>query len=246
MTGYSLAAQRTLLELQTVDSRRDSLDQQYRSHPALASLADLEARCTELAATAPAAEAAAEQARTQIRQAEREAEQIRAHQQRDRARLDAGSVSSPRELEGLQHEVATLQTRLDAVEEGELEAMERLEQAEAELADLHRAQAELTTQKEAMLATLDQARATIDAERASLAADREQLLAEVPEALVTRYERSRAAHGGIGVGALRHGRCEGCRLALTPLDLERVRSAPDDALLTCEECGRLLVRVEDA
>jgi predicted nucleic acid-binding Zn-ribbon protein len=241
-----LAAQRRLLELQAVDSRRDALDQQYRAHPAVASLAELEGRNAELAAVAPAAEAVAEQARAAIRQAEREAEQIRAHQKRDRARLDAGSVSSPRELEGLQHEIATLQTKLDAVEEGELEAMEQLEQAEAELADLQRAQAELATQTEAMLATLDQARATIDAERATLAADRDQLLAELPEALVTRYERSRATHGGVGVGALRHGRCEGCRLALTPLDLDRVRSAPEDALLTCEECGRLLVRVEDA
>jgi predicted nucleic acid-binding Zn-ribbon protein len=25
-----------------------------------------------------------------------------------------------------------------------------------------------------------------------------------------------------------------------------VRAAPEDELLTCEECGRLLVRVEDA
>jgi predicted nucleic acid-binding Zn-ribbon protein len=49
-----------------------------------------------------------------------------------------------------------------------------------------------------------------------------------------------------GVAALRHGRCEGCRLNLTPAALGAAREAPEDALLTCEECGRLLVRVEEA
>jgi predicted nucleic acid-binding Zn-ribbon protein len=246
VSGYPLATQRLLLDLQAVDSRRAALDQQYGTHPALAALADLEARDTELASLAATGEAAAAEARAAIKQAEREAEQIRAHQQRDQKRLDAGAVSSPRELEGLQHEIATLQAKVEVIEEAELESMERLEQAEAQLADVTRARAELTTQKEAHLATLEQARATIDAERATLAADREALLEQVPDDLVARYERSRAGHGGVGVGAMRHGRCEGCRLNLTPVDLARVRSAPDDALLTCEECGRLLVRVEDA
>ncbi len=246
MSGYPLVTQRLLLDLQAVDSRRAALDQQYGTHPALAALADLEARDAELAALAATGEASAAEARAAITQAEREAEQIRAHQQRDQKKLDAGAVSSPRELEGLQHEIATLQTKVEVIEEAELEAMERLEQAEAQLGDVARVRAELTTQKEAQLATLEQARATIDAERATLAADRDALLAQIPADLVTRYERSRAGHGGVGVGALRHGRCEGCRLDLTPLDLARVRAAPEDELLTCEECGRLLVRVEDA
>lgn len=76
--------------------------------------------------------------------------------------------------------------------------------------------------------------------------ERAAIVADLPDDLVARYERSRAQHGGVGVGELRHGRCEGCRLALTPADKARLSAAAEDELLRCEECGRLLVRGEDA
>lgn len=245
MSGYPPQAQRRLLDLQVIDSRRDALDQQWRAHPAVTALAGLQERAVALSEQQQAVDAAVLEAQQAVGQAEREAEQIRAHQQRDQRRLDAGSVSSPRELESLQHEIDTLQVKLDAVEEAELEAMERLEEAESQLAEIGATRATLDAERAEREAELAAAREAIDAERATLSADREALLAEVPADLVARYERSRAGHGGVGVGALRHGRCEGCRLDLTPVDLARVKAAPEDALLTCEECGRLLVRVEE-
>ena len=41
-------------------------------------------------------------------------------------------------------------------------------------------------------------------------------------------------------------RCEGCRLELNPTDLGRMRAAGADAVLRCEECGRILVRTPDS
>lgn len=246
MTGFPPDAQRRLLDVQAADARLDLLEQRWRSHPAVAALQALDTAEAEVAAQAAVHAEAAEQARAEVRAAEREAEQVRAHQQRDRKRLDAGTVSSPRELEGLQHEIATLQHKLDGIEDVELEAMERLEEAEHALAESTAAQDELAASRAAHLAELDEVRAAIDTERAEVRADRAALVAGLPPDLVARYERSRAKHGGVGVAALRQGRCEGCRLSLTPVDLAKARAAPDDALLTCEECGRLLVRVEQA
>jgi predicted nucleic acid-binding Zn-ribbon protein len=246
VTGFPAAAQRRLLDLQAADSRLDLLDQRWRGHPALAALDELDRREAELVSEEAVHAGAADLARSAVRTSEREAEQVRAHQQRDQKRLDAGSVSSPRELEGLQHEIATLQVKLEAIEDTELEAMEQLEQAEGLLAAVAASRVELAGQREQQLRELDEARAAIDAERVGLRVDREALLGELPAALLERYERSRARHGGVGVAALRHGRCEGCRLNLTPAALGEARAAPEDALLTCEECGRLLVRVEEA
>ena len=245
MTGYPPEVQRRLLDLQAIDSRRDALDQQWRDHPAVVVLSDLEQRDVDLSVARREVDESAQEAQAAIRQAEREAEQIRSHQDRDRRRLDAGTVSSPRELEGLQHEIATLQEKLDLLEEGELEAMERLETAEARLAELDEARAEVTSARDAQQQELAAARGAIDAERDELAAERAELVAELPDDLLVRYERSRAQHGGVAVGALRHGRCDGCRLDLTPVDLARAKAAAPDALLHCEECGRLLLRVEE-
>lgn len=245
MTGYPPEVQRRLLDLQAIDSRRDALDQQWREHPAVVALSDLEQRDSDLSVTRREVDRSAQESQAVIGRAEREAAQIRDHQERDRRRLEAGAVSSPRELEGLQHEIATLQEKLDLIEEGELEAMETLESAESRLAKIDAARAEVTSARDAQQQELAGARARIDAERDELAAERAELVAGLPDDLLARYERSRAHHGGVGVGALRHGRCDGCRLDLTPVDLARAKAAAPDALLHCEECGRLLVRVEE-
>jgi hypothetical protein len=245
VTGYPPELQRRLLDLQAIDSRRDALDQQWRDHSAVATLSALEQRDADLAATRREVEQATQEAQAAIRQAEREAEQLRTHQDRDRRRLDAGRVSSPRELEGLQHEIATLQQKLDVVEEGELEAMERLEAAETRLAELDAARVEVASERDTHQQDLAAVRGRIEGERDELASERAELVSDLPDDLLARYERSRSQHGGVGVGALRHGRCDGCRLDLTPVDLARAKAAAPDALLHCEECGRILVRVDE-
>jgi uncharacterized protein len=245
MNGFPPEQQRRLLDLQDIDSRGDVLDQQWRSHPAVQALIDLGERAEGLQAALAAAEQAVDDAQARVRASEREADDIKRRQDKDRTRLDAGNVSSPRELEKLQHEIATLQTKLDEVETVELEAMEDLDTAQEQAGAVRSDLAAVTSEREQRESDLASARAAIDVERESLAADRAEVLADLDEALVARYERARGQHGGVGVGALRHGRCEGCRLSLTPADLARVRTAPPDELLFCEECGRLLVRVED-
>lgn len=245
MTGFPLSQQRRLLDVQELDTRADTLDQRWRTHPAVQALAELTARGDEVGSDLEPAEQGVADARARVRDAEREAEQIRAHQVRDQKRLDAGTVSSPRELESLQHEIATLAQKLDGVETVELEAMEDLDGAESRLAEVRASIATIAASRAQHDEELTSARAAIDAERETVAAKRTSLVAELPDELVARYERSRVQHGGVGVGALRHGRCEGCRLVLTPADRARLSAAAEDELLQCEECGRLLVRVED-
>jgi len=245
MSGFPSSMQRRLLDLQDLDSRADALQQQWHAHPAVAALADLQARAAELEARRHVGSQEVQEARAAVRTAEAEAERIRGRQQRDQARLDAGAVSSPRELESLQHEIATLAQRLSEVEDGELEAMQTLEDAELALDAVNADLDAVASSREEHERDLAHARAAIDEELATVASTRATLVAELSPELVERYERYRRQHDGVGAAALRHGRCEGCQLMLTPVDLARVAAAAEDELLRCEECGRLLVRVED-
>ena len=245
MSGFPPEQQRRLLDLQALDSRTDQLNQAWRDHPAVAAIDRLSAQADDLAVQTTAAEQAVDEAAGRLRAAEREAEDITRRQQKDQTRLDAGSVSSPRELESLQHEIATLQAKLDEVETTELEAMEELDSVQARVSTLREQVTQVEEARAEQQSELEQARSAIDVERESLASQRAEVVAEIDDDLVRRYERSRAQHGGVGVGALRHGRCEGCRLSLTPVDLARVAAAAPEELLSCEECGRLLVRVDD-
>ncbi len=245
MSGFPPEQQQRLLDLQVLDSRADLLSRQRREHPTVTRLDGLAVEADELSTRMTAAENAVEEAAAGLRVAEREAEDVTGRQKRDQQRLDAGSVSSPRELESLQHEIATLQAKLDEIETAELEAMEQLDTAQAEVARLREQASAVETSREQAQSEQDEAWAAIDGELAAIASDRAAIVAELDADLVGRYERSRAQHGGVGVGALRHGRCEGCRLSLTPADLARANAAPADELVRCEECGRLLVRVDD-
>ena len=245
MSGFPAEQQRRLLDLQVLDSRADLLTAQRREHPTVARLVELATQADELSTRMTAAESAVDDAAAGLRVAEREAETVTGRQKRDQQRLDAGSVSSPRERESLQHEIATLAAKLDEIETTELEAMEQLDTAQAEVARLQEQASTVETSRQETQNEQVAAWAAIDQELAAIASDRADIVAELDADLVSRYERSRAQHGGVGVGALRHGRCEGCRLSLTPADLARANAAPADALVRCEECGRLLVRIDD-
>ena len=72
------------------------------------------------------------------------------------------------------------------------------------------------------------------------------LVAGVGDELVALYEKIRATSGGIGAAALRQRRCEGCRLELNQVDINRIRAAADDEVLRCEECRRILVRTAES
>ncbi|MFK4086155.1 zinc ribbon domain-containing protein [Kribbella sp. NPDC020789] len=180
------------------------------------------------------------------KKADSDVEQVRQRKARNQQRIDSGQVTSPRDLENLQHEIGSLERRIGNLEDAELEVMEKLEAAEAVQADLRaRAeafagrQAELETSRDASLKELDEQRAAIDEKRAAV-------LAELPGPLVTQYQRLREHNGGIGAAPLVGKRCMGCRMELAPSDLNAIKAAAPDAVLRCEECGRILVRTAES
>jgi len=57
------------------------------------------------------------------------------------------------------------------------------------------------------------------------------------------YEKVRANSGGVGAALLIGNTCDGCRLAINAVEMERIKSLASDEVLRCEECRRILVRI---
>ena len=169
---------------------------------------------------------------------------VRTRTTRDEARLQAGGLPS-RELESLQHEIATLARRQSTLEDELLEIMEQAEQSGAELAEAEARHQALAGELAELEHRRDEAFAEIDAAVARTTPERESIAAEIPAALVTLYERVRA-HSGTGAAPLLQRRCGGCRLEINAVDLGRIRAAAEDDVLRCEECGRILVRTPES
>ena len=67
----------------------------------------------------------------------------------------------------------------------------------------------------------------------------------MPDDLMALYERLREQKG-IGAALLRARQCGGCNMTLDASELSRIRSAPADEVIRCEECQRILVRTDES
>jgi len=242
----SAASQARLLDLQALDAALDRLAHRRRTLPELASIEALGTRLREIDdALVTARTLDSDLAREQSK-AEADVDQVRSRAERDQQRLDAGSVSSPRELENLQSEIASLGKRRSDLEDVVLEVMERREAAQGEIAALSAERDTLAGEAAAAATRRDEVFAEIDAEGAATSAARAAIVPDIPDELLALYEKIRASSDGVGAAALHRGRCEGCHLSLNPGDLAHIRDAAPDAVLRCEECRRILVRTPES
>lgn len=242
MTTAPDADQQRLLDVQALDTRLAQLAHKRRTLPVLTDLAAVRASRSEMDREHVQARTLVSDLKREVAKAEADVEQVRVRAAKDRQQLQAGT-GSPKDLQGLQHELESLARRQEVLEEVELEVMERLEAAEEALAGLAGRRDEIAAREAGLAAEADEALGAIDGEAATVAEERAAVVAGLDAALVTLYERTRAHGGGLGAAALRGTRCDGCRLELNPIDLARIRSAPADEVVRCEECGRILVRL---
>jgi predicted nucleic acid-binding Zn-ribbon protein len=231
--------------LADLDAELSRLDHRRRSLPEAAEAERIEARDRELRDEIAGLEAQETDLAREQGKAEADVEQVRSRVGRDQGRLDAGQVSSARELENLQSEIVSLGRRQSDLEEIVLDVMERRETAQNRRDALAAERTALADQLGEVTARRDAALAEI-AEEAGKAQDRRAAVAaEEPADLMALYEKMRAQHG-VGAAALRGGRCQGCHLSLNTVDLNRIRAADPDEVLRCEECRRILVRTPES
>jgi uncharacterized protein len=236
-------AQLKLLELADLDAELGRLDHRRRTLPESQEYEQARARDAELRGELATLDAQRSDLSREQLKAERDVEQVRSRIERDRARLDAGQVSSPKELENLQSEIVSLERRQSDLEEVVLEVMERAEDVERRHTALAAEQVTLTGQLSEIATRRDAALAEIG-EQSDKAGDRRASVAtEIPADLLDLYDRLRAQHT-VGAAALNRGRCEGCHLTLNMVDLRQIQAAPPDEVVRCEECRRILVRAE--
>ena len=229
-----------------MDARIDQLAHRRATLPEHAALQDLEKALSELGDHLVAAETEQSDIERELRKAEGDVDQVRARATRDQQRLDAGQVNSPKELEVLQHEIATLGRRQSDLEDVVLEVMERLETVQTRLGELTSQRAEAGARSTELSASRDTAVAAIDGEVAGLQTQRETQAGQLEADLVALYEKIRAQQAGIGAAELRQRRCTGCRLELNNVEIGRLRGAEEDEVLRCEECRRILVRTAES
>ncbi len=239
-------AQTRLLELQSVDTVIAQLEHRRRSLPELAEIAERQQARRRQASDLIALDTAVSDVDLELAKAESDLVPVRERLERDRQRVDSGSVTDPKQLNALLDEIEHLKRRIGDLEDVQLEVMERQEEAGAARDALAAAREAGTDELRALLATRDERFAALDAELERSRAQRNALAELVPSDLLALYDQIRGRLGGVGAAALVRRRCAGCQLEATAADLTRYRAAPADEVLRCEECNRILVRTAES
>ncbi len=231
--------------MQALDASADHLAHRRAHLPELTSIATLRAERARLVDALRDAHIVVDDLVAEQEKVDADVEQVKARRARDTVKLEQGLVP-PKDLERLQHELTSLERRIGALEDDELEVMAQVEDAQRTLSGL---EAELGTTEDQLAAherTRDEAFAQIDEEAAGVARDREAAAAGLPDDLMALYTRLRDHKGGVGASELRLRQCGGCQLGIDNAELSRIRALPAEEVVRCEECTRILVRTEQS
>ena len=180
-----------------------------------------------------------ELARDQMR-FEHEIDSMTQKEQAEQTRMYDGSIVNAKELDALQHEIASIRKRRSDREDELLALMELREQLEADAAVAER---EMTTRDgpgpKRSAGAAGEELARVDADLAARGAEREAIAPEIEPDVLELYEDLRRLKKGIGAAALVDGVCQACHEQLSAVELDRVKRG--EGLRRCEHCRRILV-----
>ena len=230
------------LELQLLDNEIMQANTKLKSLPEIEQLLHIDKRIAAATEELATVKAEADQIALELRRGEVDVETVTDRIKKDEARLASGNAT-PKELEQLQHEVATLRKRQEALEEIELEIMVRNEAITERTRLLTTDLASLETLKAEINQRLTAASSEINTLIGGKKSDREVVAVKIEKPLLDLYEKIRASSGGVASSALVGNKCNGCNLAINAVEMERIKSLAKDELLRCEECRRILVRI---
>jgi predicted nucleic acid-binding Zn-ribbon protein len=240
------ADQIRLLDVQDLDVRLQQLAHRRRSLPEHAELESLTKDLTQLRDLLVAAQTEESDCAREQAKAEQDVDQVRQRAARDHKRLDSGAVGSPKDLENLQREIASLAKRQGDLEDVVLEVMERRESAQQRVAELTERVSSVQSKIDAATGRRDAAFEEIDGEIATVTKEREVIAGSVPADLLKLYDKLRQQQGGVGAAKLHARTCQGCRQELAITEISEIRAAAPDTVIRCENCRRILVRTAES
>lgn len=165
---------------------------------------------------------------------------VQAHQQKiGKYKLQQSQTKKNEEYSALMHEIERAEKEIVALEDRELELMERVEAAQkavkeeaARVAEFEKGVNSQREQIQQKLGAVEKQVGVIETERAGLGAGIEPVL-------MGRYERLLKNKGDAAVVPIVHGNtCGGCHMTLTSQTIIDTKTAK--AVISCENCGRLL------
>ena len=214
---------------------------QHREHLAeSAELLEVETALRTLASRLQAIEAERRPARDAFNEAADRAELLR-HRRTDLEEKLLHATAPARELTALQGELERVVAALDDAEDREISFLLALEPLDEVAAAIRLEAQPMAKRRQELQESVSSLRTSLEEELVGLRESRELVASRVVGPLRSRYDAALARSGVSGAARVESGRCDGCRIELSPLDASRNKSLTPDTFLDCPECGRILL-----
>jgi predicted nucleic acid-binding Zn-ribbon protein len=169
---------------------------------------------------------------------ERRLQELDERIRRAEAELYSGRITNPRELQLMQQEIENAKKTRDELDLQMLQLWETLETMKRDIDASERDLRQIERFYEAHMEDYRQRKAALEGEIAFNEQEREKLAQQIDPEVRQRYQTLRERLGGIAVAVVEQKACSVCHTLLTPYTLKRLET--EEALITCESCGRLL------
>jgi len=212
-----------------------------RSHlPEINELSGVEAEMRSLLKALQEAQAAQTPVRTAYEDSVAEAERLQKRAQ-DLEKTLGSSTANARELTALNTELDHVRELLSRVEDRELDLLLEVEPLDQMVQAIKDQAQPVVARRSELQATIDELQKSLDEELVALRAARRERADALSPGLLARYDAAFVRAGTSGAAQVDAGRCDGCRIALSPLDRDRWKAQAPGEFMACPECGRLLL-----
>lgn len=233
-----------LLEVQDLDLAADAARKRSTKLPERDAIPQIEAKLFEIDVRLAAANALRSEKQAEEEQISKEVIQTASDIEAAEVERYSGKRKNQDEAVAHKESQARLHEKQNSLEVREMELLEEIEAVESQIEEHESDGAVSRAELERVGQAIRKVEEEVSAELVRLTNARAPIVGRIPENVFSAYERVRAQaqKGGRGAGMLAEGRCGGCRIKLPSLEKTRMLQEPEDALIQCPQCRRVLVR----
>ena len=165
------------------------------------------------------------------------------HQQIKKFEGQLREISSKKEYDALQHEIAEARVQCGILEDAILDTMSQVEEQEARLPQIDKTLKQTREDNARFEAAAQQRLALLTEELQKTLAALKDLEVKLPEDIKPHYDRLVAAQGEDAMSLVKDNICTACYTAVTQQNMNDLMTG---RLLLCKSCGRILYLAEEA
>jgi uncharacterized protein len=228
-----------MLDLQRIDTAIDRLEQRRGQLEAGEELSAARKEMEEAEARLGEIRLASDAVTSDSTRLEHEIESMNAKLAAEEKRMYDGSIANAKELEALQHEIASLKERRSRAEDALLEQMVRREDLDARGAAADAESRDARARVDAVGGDSVRELEGIERELITRREERTAIVPDVDEELLELYDDLRRQKHGVGAAAIVDGVCQACHEQLSAVELDLLKRI--DGVKRCEYCRRIVV-----